>query len=166
MTAMTTVPTNQSEDFRRRLTAVEGRLEALSVCRLEGRTEADSHGERWDAPALWAHLAEVIPYWIAQAERVLAARTFEPVPFGRTPGSPERFEAIERHRHRGQLALWHDVREDLCDLRAFLDEIPASGWQLRGLHPALGPMTVTEIVEECLVSHLEEHAGQLESLRV
>ena len=163
---MTTMPTNRTDDFRRRLSAVEARLEILADSRLEGRTEADSHGERWDAPALWAHLAEVIPYWIAQAERVLAARTYDPVPFGRTPGSPDRLEAIERHRHRGQMALWHDVREDICDLRGFLDEIPASGWHLKGLHPALGPMTVSEIVEECLVSHLEKHATQMESLRV
>ena len=38
-------------------------------------------------------------------------------------------------------------------------------WELRGLHPKLGAMTVDELVERFLVGHLEEHAEQLEGMR-
>ena len=153
-------------DLQRRLTAVEARLRALAQKPLEGRTEPDPEtGERWDAGQVWAHVAEFIPYWIAQTERVLAAESADPVPFGRTRASADRVDAIERDRNRGASSLWHDIREDLNDLRALVDEIPENRWRVRGLHPTRGPMPVSQIVEEMLVSHLEEHASQLEHLR-
>ena len=42
--------------------------------------------------------------------------------------------------------------------------LPADAWQLRGTHPTRGEMPVTEIVERMLLSHLEEHADQLDLL--
>ncbi len=153
-------------DFQRRLAAIEARLRELTHSQLAGTTPADpATGERWDAGQVWAHLGEFIPYWIAQAERVLAAGSADPVPFGRTKASPERIAAIERDRHRAATALWHDLREDLNDLRAFLGSVGDRGWQVRGLHPTLGVMPVSRIVDEFLIGHLEEHARQLEGLR-
>lgn len=153
-------------DFQSRLAAVEARLRDLTHSRLAGATPPDpGSGERWDAGQVWAHLGEFIPYWIAQAERVLAAGSADPVPFGRTKASPERIAAIERDRHRAATALWHDLREDLNDLRAFLSGVGERGWQVRGLHPSLGVMPVSRIVDEFLIGHLEEHADQLEELR-
>jgi hypothetical protein len=153
-------------EFQRRLAAVEVRLRDLSQRRLEGLADPDpTTGERWEAGQIWAHLAEFIPYWIAEAERVLAEDSADPVPFGRTRSNPERSAAIERDRHRGTTALWHDIREDLNDLRAFLGEISERGWRARGLHPLQGAMPVSQIVEEMLVGHLEEHASQLERMR-
>jgi hypothetical protein len=163
---MTPTSPDPADEFQRRVAAVSGRLRDLSREQLEGRTSPDpTSGERWGAGQVWAHLAEFIPYWIAQAERVLAAESSDPVPFGRTRANPERVAAIERDQHRGTTALWHDVREDLNDLRAFLGEITAQGWQARGLHPVQGVMPISQIVEEMLIGHLEEHAAQLESLR-
>jgi len=155
----------QETEFQRRLAAVGARLRDLAQRRLDGLTDPDpASGERWEAGQVWAHIAEFIPYWIAQAEKVLAAESPDPVPFGRTRTNPERAAAIERDRHRGTPPLWHDIREDLNDLRAFLAEIPEHGWRVRGLHPALGIMPVVQIVEQMLVGHLEEHAAQLERL--
>jgi hypothetical protein len=152
--------------YQHRLAAVEARLRELTHSRLTGSTPPDPMtGERWDAGQVWAHLGEFIPYWIAQAERVLAAGSADPVPFGRTKANPERLAAIERDRHRAPTALWHDLREDLSDLRAFLSSVNERGWQVRGLHPTLGVMPVSRIVEEFLIGHLEDHAAQLEGLR-
>jgi hypothetical protein len=153
-------------EFQQRLAAAGARLRVLSQGRLEGRTDAEpATGEQWEAGEVWAHVAEFIPYWISQAERILAEDSAEPVPFGRTQANPERIAAIERDRHRGTNALWHDVREDLNDLRAFLDEISERGWRAKGLHPTRGVMPISQIVEEMLIGHLEEHAAQLEGLR-
>ena len=152
--------------YQQRLIAVGTRLRDLAQRRLGGLTDPDpASGERWEAGQVWAHVAEFIPYWIAQAERVLASESPDPVPFGRTRTNPERVAAIERDRHRGTTPLWHDIREDLNDLRAFLAEIPENRWRARGLHPTLGVMPVSQIVEEMLIGHLEEHAAQLERLR-
>jgi len=163
---MSTASPDPDADFERRLATVGTRLRELAQRRLDGLTDPDpASGERWEAGQVWAHIAEFIPYWIAQAEKVLAAETTDPVPFGRTRTSPERAAAIERDRHRGTTALWHDIREDLNDLRAFLGEIPEHRWRVRGLHPTAGVMPVSQIVEEMLIRHLEEHAAQLERLR-
>jgi len=165
-TPMSPAYPDQETDFQHRLTAVTARLRDLAQRRLDGLTDPDpGSGERWEAGQVWAHIAEFIPYWIAQAEKVLASESPDPVPFGRTRTNPERVAAIERDRHRGTTPLWHDIREDLNDLRAFLGEIPEHRWLVRGLHPSLGVMPVAQIVEEMLIGHLEEHAAQLESLR-
>jgi hypothetical protein len=164
--SMTPASPAQEDEFQRRLTAVGTRLRDLAPRRLDGLTDPDpATGERWDAGQVWAHIAEFVPYWIAQAERVLASESADPVPFGRTRTSPERVAAIERDRHRGTTPLWHDIREDLNDLHAFLGEIPEHRWRVRGLHPTLGVMPISQIVEELLIGHLEEHAAQLEHLR-
>ncbi|MGO8686739.1 MAG: hypothetical protein ACLQT7_06060 [Candidatus Dormibacteria bacterium] len=152
-------------EFQRRLAAVGARLRILSQGHLEGTTEADpATGGRWEAGEVWAHLAEFLPYWISQAERVLAEDSTEPVAFGRTRANPDRLAAIERDRHRGITALWHDIREDLNDLRAFLGEISERGWRAKGLHPTQGVMPISQIVEQMLIGHLEEHAAQLERM--
>jgi hypothetical protein len=162
---VSTAPADPPANFPQRLAAVEARLQILARRRLEGTTDPDPESdERWDAGQVWAHVAEFIPYWIAQAERVLAAASADPVPFGRTRTSPDRITAIERDRHRGATALWHDVREDLNDLRAFLASVSDRGWQVRGLHPTLGVMSISQIVDQMLIGHLEEHATQLEGL--
>jgi hypothetical protein len=153
-------------EFRRRLSAVEVRLRDLSRRRLDGRTPPDpATGERWDAGQIWAHLADFVPYWISQAERVLAADSPDPVPFGRARASADHIAAIERDRHQGPNALWHDVKEDLNDLGAFLGDISDRAWLTKGLHPTRGVMTISQLIEELLIGHLEHHATQLEGLR-
>ena len=152
--------------FLARLSAVEARLQALAHVRNPGLTGADAKtGERWDAGQVWAHLAEFIPYWIAQAEGVIAACTAEPVRFGRTKTNPDRVDAIERDRHIGANALWQMVHEDINDLRAFLSELPEHGWRALGRHETRGVMPMSRIIEEFLVGHVEEHATQLEDIR-
>ena len=129
-------------------------------------TDADpSSGERWDRGQVWAHLAEFIPYWIAQTRPVLRGQASgEPVPFGRTKSDPERIGAIERDRHEAVSTLWASTREDIGLLRTFLSGLAPEQWLDVGLHPTRGPMPVSEINEEFLVGHLEQHADQLEGL--
>jgi hypothetical protein len=153
-------------DFVRRLAAVEIRLRDLSRKRLEGRTDPDpANGESWDAGQIWAHLADFVPYWISQVERVLAADSPDPVPFGRARANADHTAATERDRHQGPNALWHDAKEDLSDLRALLGDISDRAWQTKGVHPTRGVITVQQLIEELLIGHLEHHATQLEGLR-
>lgn len=152
--------------FLERLDAVEERLAGLADAPGSGLTPADpSTGEQWEAGQVWAHLAEFIPYWLAQAERLVHARTPGPQPFGRTKADRDRIAAIERGRGEPVPVHWQQLSEDLNDLRAFLRELPLSGWEVRGRHETLGVMPMERIVEEFLVGHLEEHAAQLESLK-
>jgi hypothetical protein len=156
------------DEYLGRLDAVEARLSAAAAAgpHPDALTDADPmSGERWDGGQVWAHLAEVIPYWIRQAGPVIDGQpSGAPVPFGRTKSDPERIGAIERDRHEAVSSLWASTDDDIALLRTFLSALEPDQWLAVGMHPTRGPMTVTEITEEFLVGHLEQHADQLESL--
>ena len=153
--------------FRARLDAVRDRLESLVVVTPPpgALTDADAAtGERWDRGQAWAHLAEFVPYWMLQADTVIAGRSDEAVPFGRVKTDPERVAAIARDRNAGVDVLWERCSRELTALDDWLALLPDEAWERRGLHQTLGEMDLARIVEEFLVGHLEEHAQQLESL--
>jgi hypothetical protein len=131
-----------------------------------GLTEPDTDGdERWEAGQVWAHLAEFPGYWLAQAQRVVALPTNEPVPFGRVKTDSGRLEAIERDRHTDPSALLERVRASLAEVSDAARSLPPEAWTRRGMHPTIGEMTVERIFDRFIVSHLEEHADQLDSLQ-
>ena len=113
---------------------------------------------------MWAHLAEFPAYWLAQAQRVVALPTYEPVPFGRVKTDAGRIEAIERDRHTDPAALLERVRSSLAEMTDALRSLPPEAWKRRGAHPTRGDMTVQRIIERFIVEHLEEHADQLDEL--
>lgn len=130
-----------------------------------GLTEPDIGGdERWEAGQVWAHLAEFPNYWLGQIRQVIDAASAEPVAFGRVKTDPGRIEAIERDRHTDPPALLERVRSSLAELSDAARGWEASAWRSRGTHPTRGEMTVERILEEFIVSHLEEHADQLDGL--
>jgi DinB superfamily len=130
-----------------------------------GLTEPDPEGEeRWEAGQVWAHLAEFPAYWLAQAQRVIALPTNEPVPFGRVKTDAGRIAAIERDRHTDPAALLERVRTSLAEVTDTARSLPPEAWRRRGMHPTRGEMTVQQIFESFIANHLEEHADQLDSL--
>jgi hypothetical protein len=130
-----------------------------------GHTEPDPGAEeRWEAGQVWAHLAEFPAYWLAQAQRVIALPTNEPVPFGRVKTDPGRIGAIERDRHTDPAALLERVRTSLAEVTDTARSLPPEAWTRRGMHPARGEMTVQQIFETFIANHLEEHADQLDTL--
>jgi hypothetical protein len=152
-----------------RLEAVRKRLaDHAATGAHAGLTGADPQtGERWEAGQVWAHLAEFPAYWLDQFKRVLEARatgTAEPIPFGRTAADPSRIRAIERDRNDDPKALHARVDREILDAEAFIRGLPAEAWAVAGLHPRLGPMRLPAMVERFWVTHLEEHADQLDEL--
>jgi DinB superfamily len=149
-----------------RLDAAERRLAEHADAPLpSGLTEPDAGGdERWEAGQVWAHLAEFPAYWLGQAQRVISLPTNEPVPFGRVKTDAGRLEAIERDRHADPAALLARVRSALAEVTDTARSLPPEAWSRRGMHPARGEMSVEQIFEKFIASHLEEHADQLDSL--
>jgi hypothetical protein len=155
--------------FLARLDAVSLRLRTLAVTPLDATrghlTGADpGTGEQWEWGQVWAHLAEFVPYWIAQAQAVVGAYRGEPVPFGRTKADAGRIAAIERDRGAEVGRLWARLDVQIGDLRGFLTGLPDAAWSARGAHPTLGTMPLERVVDEFLVGHLEQHAAQLEEI--
>jgi hypothetical protein len=160
---------SEAEDFLRRLDAVELRLEqhAQRDARRIGDRNTDPDpptGETWEWGQVWAHLAEFLPYWLAQARDVIDGDSGEPVPFGRTKSDPERVAAIARDRNREVQELWARTRDGIAATRTFLRDLPGGAWAVRGVHPTLGVMPLAAVVDEFMVGHLEQHAAQLDGL--
>ena len=151
--------------FLERLDALDARFDAAAArAGAGGLTSPDARtGERWDRGQVWAHVAELVPYWIDQAHTVLAAAD-DDAPFGRTVTDAGRVGAIERDRAREVSELRAELARNVLALRAFVGGLSEADWERRGTHPTLGRMSVEGIVESFLVGHLEEHASQLEEL--
>lgn len=151
--------------FLQRLDAAVDRLSRLAEREPPIRlTEPDrGTGERWDAGQVWAHLAEILPYWMGELDRVASGYRGEAVPFGRVKSDPDRIAAIERGRDEAP-PLMERVRHAAGDLRIQLGRLGERGWRAVGVHQTLGRMDASAIVGEFLVGHLEQHADQLEAL--
>jgi len=152
--------------LRDRLDAVEARLGSVAGADPPpGLTDPDPDGEeRWEAGQVWSHVAEFVPYWVSQAEMVIAAGSPEPVPFGRVKTDTARIEAIERGRYEPATDVISRVSASIEAVRVFTSELDSPEWEARGLHQTRGVMTVREIFDQFVAAHLEEHVEQLEKL--
>ena len=114
----------------------------------------------WGPREVLTHVAEMLPFWLGELERVVAADGFEAT-FGRTSDDALRIGVLERDRTLPLRAL--DDRIDLgveAWLRRLAD-LDEGSLDLVGLHPRLGQVTAAGIVDRFVASHLEEHAEQL-----
>jgi DinB family protein len=153
-------------DFVARLDVVERRLERLAASGTpQGLTEPDPDTEeRWEASQVWAHMAEFVPFWRGELERVVAAFDGDPVPFGRTKADPARIAGIEMGRREPVTYLQARVHEEMAELRRYLSGLTAAEWNAVGRYVRGNEMDLEAIAERFLINHLEEHADQLEAL--
>jgi hypothetical protein len=148
------------------LDAAEARLAVLSSRPLPAvLTEPDpTNEERWEPAQVWAHVSELIPYWLGQARKIAGAMGQDPVPYGRLSADAIRVDAIEDRRGWSQAQRWQGIRDDLESLRGFIRELPTAGFDAQGVHPTGAVRTVGYVLERSVVAHLGEHAEQLERL--
>lgn len=149
-----------------RLEDLGRRLERLRADRSPGGlTEPDPDtDERWEASQVWAHMAEFVPFWRGEIERVIAAFDGEPVPFGRTKTDPARIAGIEVGHHEPVADLKRRVQNDVAELRRYLTGLTSAEWNAVGRYVRGDEMDVEAIARRFHVNHLEEHAEQLEGL--
>jgi hypothetical protein len=151
---------------------IERGVEALT--RLRERVEA---GEPWqlserfgtEPEASWgpretlAHVAEMLPFWRGEIERILAGPV-EPVPFGRVASNELRIGVIERDRGLPIRELYGRIESDAERLTGRLGELSPAERARTGLHPTLGVVTVQQAAERFVAGHLEEHGAQLATI--
>lgn len=117
----------------------------------------------WNPPELLAHVAEMLPFWLGQIERILEGFP-EPVSFGRVQSDEERIAAIGRDRALPVGELYARIDRGMSTVTARLREMGPDQLDRRGTHPTLGEMTVRAVVERMYVGHLNEHVDQLERI--
>jgi threonine dehydratase len=154
-----------------RMNAVERRLAEHAARPLpSGLTDPDpGASERWEAGQVWAHLAEFPGFWLDQIRAILAAQAGGaqgPIPFGRMKTDAGRTGPIEQERRTAPAELLRRVTAKLGELSTTLTALPDDAWAASGMHPTLGEMGLEAIVERFVLSHLEEHADQLDGLEL
>ena len=118
--------------------------------------EPEAH---WGPREVLAHCTEMLPYWLGEMERILAAA--EPVPFGRIQTDERRIGIIERDRTLPIGVLLERLADDTASYARWMPHLTATDLARRGLHPTRGEQTIEEILEQTVVGHLEGHVGQL-----
>ncbi len=169
---------DQSGSFRRRLAAAHADLIALRPA-IEARrpwrpgdVEPGAGEDAWGGPEILAHLAEMLPYWLGQAELVLegsvaggvttlAVSSGEPAAFGRVEADELRIARVERDRWLPLRELFDRIESDVARWDRRLAAFGAGELATVGRHPRRGDMTVEEIVERFAVGHFEDHVAQM-----
>ena len=118
----------------------------------------------WGPLEVLAHLAEMLPFWLGELERVVDGNGITPAPFGRVADDALRIGVIDRDRTLPVRALFARVDTGLW---SWLDRLPRLTDVERGkagLHPRLGEMPAARIAERFVLSHAEEHLAQLQEI--
>jgi uncharacterized damage-inducible protein DinB len=114
----------------------------------------------WPVMSTMAHVAELLPYWAHQAERI--ARN-PGAAFGRSHDDPDRVGAVEQHGHDEVQTIVPRIRASLTECVGTLRSLAPEAWSTTGQHPRRGPMSVEQLVDAFLVDHIEEHAAQIKA---
>lgn len=117
----------------------------------------------WGVREVLAHLAEMIPYWTDQSERILAEPT-EPASFGREATDDVRVAIIGRDRSLPASVLFQRIADEVGLTERRLGRMSDDDLARRGLHPRRGAMSVGDIFERFVADHLAEHAAQLRDI--
>jgi hypothetical protein len=164
-----TEPTGHSQPFRSQLARLRQAQRTLNDLRLaveagEPWPLAERFGTepeaRWGPPEVLAHVAEMLPFWLGELERILATPV-EPAPFGRLATDALRIGVIERDRTLPARELFDRIDSAIGRLERRLSELNAAQASRIGIHSTRGEMALTDVTERFVVSHLEEHAAQL-----
>lgn len=145
-----------------RLDQLQSRIDARAPWPLAARFDHDPEAS-WGPMELLAHVAEMLPYWLGEVERILAGPP-EPILFGRTGSDPIRIALIGRDRALPTAELYARIDAWVERWGHRLASLTPAQRAKVGLHPTLGEMTVEAITGRMIVRHLGEHVDQLETI--
>lgn len=114
----------------------------------------------WVARETLAHIDEMLPYWMGEIERIIAAPA-EQVPFGRVPSDLIRLLTVDRDRSLPVSELYARLDFHLERAVRRLLELDDRQCARRGSDRKRGDMTIRQIVDEMLAGHIEEHCTQM-----
>jgi hypothetical protein len=118
----------------------------------------------WGPPELLAHVAEFLPYWLGEIERILEGSVAAPVPFGRLQSDSVRVGLIGRERTLPLRELFSRIQSDSDRVARRLRELTDAEVNRVGVHPTRGELKVKDMLEPFLAGHLEGHVTQLREI--
>ncbi|HEY8437416.1 MAG TPA: DinB family protein [Candidatus Limnocylindrales bacterium] len=145
------------------LVALRPELEAGEPWPLSAAYGTEPEAE-WGPREVLAHVDEMLGYWTAELERVVAGEGRAPVPFGRTASDPDRLACIERDRGRLVGGLLDEIDAGIRAAASFARRLSGDDLARVGAHPTRGELTVAASLDRFLTTHLEEHVAQVRSI--
>ena len=127
-----------------------------------GSLERGEAEERWGPTEVLAHAAEMLPFWLGELERILAGDGPEATPFGRTAADPIRSQSVIRDATLPPRELFDRINAGVARYERRLPTLTSADLRRTGRHPTRGELTVPAALARFVVSHLEEHAVQME----
>jgi hypothetical protein len=116
----------------------------------------------WGPREVLAHVAEMLPYWLGEIELILdAGGGAEPLAFGRLEDDEARVTIISRDRRFPARELLGRVEAEGRRVSRRFRALSDADAATVGRHLTRGDLTVHDIADRLLVSHLEGHVTQL-----
>ncbi len=116
----------------------------------------------WGPREVLAHVAEMLPFWLGEIELILdAGGGAEPLRFGRLEADDIRVAIITRDRMFPARELLSRVESEGRRVSRRFRALSDADAATVGRHVTRGDLTVRDIAERLIVSHLEGHVTQL-----
>ena len=160
----------QSDELLGRLARAATRIETQRAAVERGTPWATGSLERGEAEAEWgptevlAHVAEMLPFWLGEMERLLDAPPGASPAFGRTAADQLRTLTVARDATLPPRELFDRIASGVDRYAGRLPALTAADLERTGRHPVRGEVTAGTILERFVVAHMEEHAAQLEAV--
>jgi hypothetical protein len=151
------------EAARRTYAALGPRIEAAEPWPLASAFGTEPEAS-WGPREVLAHVAEMLPFWLGELERVVDGDGVTPVPFGRPAEDPLRVGIIGRDRTLPLRVLSERVDAGIATWLRRLATLTDADRARVGLHPRLGGLPATGIADRFIIGHLEDHIAQLETI--
>lgn len=114
----------------------------------------------WGPHEILAHLAEMLPFWLGEAGRILDPAA-PAATFGRAATDDVRLAIIARDRTLPLPELVARVQLGIERWRQRWAELDPERRERSAAHLTLGQLTVTDVATRFAVGHLEDHLDQL-----
>jgi hypothetical protein len=116
----------------------------------------------WGPREVLAHVAEMLPFWMGEIELILdAGGGSEPPAFGRLEADELRIAIITRDRAFPARELLGRVEAEGRRVARRLRALGDADGAALGRHVTRGDLSVRDIAERLIVSHMEGHVTQL-----
>jgi hypothetical protein len=147
-----------------RIAATRAAVEAGAPWPVGAVAEGGGEGE-WGPTEVLAHVSEMLPYWLGEMERVIEGSRLDagPAAFGRTATDQIRTLTVVRDATLPPRELFDRIGSNAQRYRLRLPLVTETEAAAVGLHPTRGELAVPALIEQLVVSHLEDHADQLEA---
>jgi hypothetical protein len=123
----------------------------------------------WGPHEILAHVDEMFPYWLGEAARILDAEP-DAGPndglraFGRVATDDVRVAILGRDRTLPLPELFDRARWEARRAVARIDGLEPADLARRGLHPVRGELSVADLLDRFVATHLAEHVAQLRAV--